>query len=680
MSAELFANAVKKVIEGSLGITELFGYAEQLKGAGEQKLSVELYKIWLNHNPNDPLLYAIYFNYGVALSDSGDLLGAKAALEKAIEVNPDFMPPYINLGTLLERLGAVDKAYTQWAAVVNRLAQINGSAVGHKVMAFKQIGRVLERGGIDEQAEQALRQCLEINPNQADVIQHYLALRQRQCKWPVVFGWDNVSKSTLVGSISPLSIAAYADDPLMHLANAYSYNKQEVAKGGNPFYTAGHWAQPEIARNRPLRVGYLSSDLREHAVGFLTAGIFELHDRKKVEVFAYYCGVQVQPTDPINARIKTTVDHWIDITEMDDKRAARRMLDDGIDILIDLNGNTKDARLKVVAMRPAPIIVNWLGFPGSMGSPFHHYVIADEYIIPKDSEMYYSEKVVRLPCYQPNDRKRVHSPNRPTRTEAGLPEDAVVFCCFNGIQKVSKQTLERWIQIMHRVPKSVLWLLGGSDPVHQRLREFVQQYNIAPERLIFAGARANPDHVARYPLGDLFLDTWPYGAHTTCSDALWMGVPVLTFAGKSFASRVCASLVQAAGFPELVCSGPEQYVERAVELGNNPAKIKEYKDKIAATKLTSVLFDTPFLVRHLEELYEQMWADYVGGKQPRPDLSNLDIYQEIAVEEDVGGRNAFTIEDYHAAYVRKLAYRNSLYPLSTDTRLWNAQSIAKVYG
>jgi len=670
MSADLFANAVKKIIEGNLGISELFGFAEQLKAGGEQKLSVELYKIWLNHNPSDPLLYAIYFNYGVALSDSGDLPGAKEALEKAIEINPDFMPPYINLGTLLERMGAVDKAYTQWAAVVNRLAQINGTAVGHKVMAFKQIGRVLERGGIDEQAEQALKQCLEINPNQTDVIQHYLALRQRQCKWPVVVGWDNVSKSTLVGSISPLSIAAYVDDPLMQLANAYSYNKQEVAKGGG-IMTAGNWALPEAKRGGPLRVGYVSSDLREHAVGFLTAGIFELHDRKKVEVFAYYCGVPVQPTDSTNARIKKTVDHWVDISDLDDRRAANRILDDKIDILVDLNGNTKDARLKLFSMRPAPIIVNWLGFPGTMGSPFHHYIVADEFIIPKGSEIYYSEKVLRLPCYQPNDRKRTHSAI-PKRSDHGLPDDAFVFCCFNGIQKVSKATLERWIKILLRVPKGVLWLLGGSEPVHQRLREFAAQFNIAPERLIFASARANPDHVARFPLGDLFLDTWPYGAHTTCSDALWMGVPVITFPGRTFASRVCSSLVRSAGFPEMVCTGPEDYVERAVDLGNNPAKVKAYKEKILATKLTSVLFDTPFLVRHLEDLYGQMWSDYAKGDLPRPDLSNLDIYQEVGVEEDINGRAAFEVEDYHGVYQRRLAYRDSLYPLKPDSRLWNA--------
>jgi predicted O-linked N-acetylglucosamine transferase (SPINDLY family) len=675
MSADLFANAVKRVIEGKLNITELFGCAEQLKAGGEQKLGVELYKIWLAHNPNDPLLYAIYFNYGVALSESNDLPGAKEALEKAIELNPDFIPPYINLGTLLERMGAVDKAYTQWAAVVNRLAAITGTAVGHKVMAFKQIGRVLERGGIDENAETALRQCLEISPNQNDVIQHYLALRQRQCKWPVVSGWDNVNKATLMGSISPLSNAAYSDDPLFQLASAHHYNKHEVGKGAGSF-TAGNWAVPEAPRTGPLRVGYLSSDLREHAVGFLTAGIFELHDRKKVEVFAYYCGVQVPATDATNSRIKKTVDHWVDITSLDDRQAANRILDDRIDILVDLNGNTKDARLKLIAMRPAPIVVNWLGFPGSMGSPYHHYIIADDYIVPEGYELYYSEKVLRLPCYQPNDRKRTHSPVRPTRKDAGLPDDAVVFCCFNGVQKISKPTLERWIQILHRVPKGVLWLLSGAEAVNQRLREYAGQQGIAAERLVFAGPRANPDHVARYPLGDLFLDTWPYGAHTTASDALWMGVPVLTFPGRSFASRVCGSLVRAAGFPELVCSGPEEYVERAVELGNDPAKVQVYKNKIQATKLTSKLFDTPFLVRHLEELYRQMWSEYSSGKLPKPDLSNLEIYQEVGVEEEVNARASYDIEDYHSVYLRKLAYRDSLYPLDFDSRLWT-EEVAK---
>lgn len=670
MATDLFSNGVKKIIERSLGITELFGAAEQLKAAGEPKLAVELYKIWIAHNQNEPLLYAIYFNYGVALSEINDLPAAKDALSQAIAINPDFIPPYINLGTLLEKMGAADQAYFQWNAAVTRLAAITGPAVGHKLMALKQIGRVLEGGGIDEHAESALRQALEISANQRDVIQHYIALRQRQCKWPGVVPWEGVTRATLMASISPLSMAAYSDDPVLQLANAWSYNKHEVGQRAGIF-TTGNWAAPEGPRSGSLRVGYLSSDLREHAVGFLTAEIFELHNRDRVEVFAYYCGPRVN--DSTQARIKSTVDHWVDIREMDDKQVARKIIDDHIDILIDLNGNTKDARLKLIAMKPAPIIVNWLGFPGTMGSPYHHYIVADDYIIPKEAEIYYTEKVLRLPCYQPNDRKRPSLPQRPTRQEAGLPEDAFVYCCFNGLQKLSRATFHRWLAILRQVPGSVLWLLSSAPPTIERLRQIASQNDVAPERLIFAGSKPNLEHVARYPLADLFLDTSPYGAHTTASDALWMGVPVLTLPGRSFPSRVCGSLVRSMGLPDLICNTADEFVSRAVELGRDRAKTQAYRDKVRKNRDTCDLFNTPKLVDKLEGLYQQMWNEFSAGKLPVPDLSNLDVYQEVGVEEDQQTIEALSDEEYRALYLRKLAYRHSLSPMNFDRRLWSAE-------
>ncbi len=677
MSADLFSNGVKKIIEGSLGITELFGTAERLKGAGEPKLAVELYKIWILHNPSEPLLYAIYFNYGVALSEINDLQAAKDALTQAIALNPDFIPPYINLGTLLERMGATDQAYYQWNAAVARLAAITGTSVGHKLMALKQIGRVLEGGGIDEHAESALRQALEINASQRDVVQHFIALRQRQCKWPGVVPWENVTKTSLMMAISPLSMAAFSDDPILQLANAWNYNKHEVGqRAGAGVFTAGNWAPPEGPRSEPLRIGYLSSDLREHAVGFLTAEIFELHNRDNVEIFAYYCGPVVN--DATQKRIKSTVDHWVNIRDIDDKEAARKIIDDRIDILIDLNGNTKDARLKLIAMRPAPIIVNWLGFPGSMGSPYHHYVVVDDYIAPKEFEIYFSEKVLRLPCYQPNDRKRPSLPNKPTRQDAGLPDDAVVYCCFNGAQKISRTTFQRWLAILRQVPGSVLWLLSSAAPTIERLRQFAAQNDVAPERIVFAGSKPNLEHVARYPLADLFLDTSPYGAHTTASDALWMGVPVLTLPGRCFPSRVCGSLVRSMGMPDMVCRTSDEFVARAVELGRDRAKLQACKDKVKKNRDSSTLFNTPLLVDKLEGLYQQMWKEYSAGTLPYPDLQNLDIYQEIGVEEDQETIEALSDDEYNALYQRKLAYRSSLYPIEFDRRLWTAKA-AKRY-
>jgi predicted O-linked N-acetylglucosamine transferase (SPINDLY family) len=301
-----------------------------------------------------------------------------------------------------------------------------------------------------------------------------------------------------------------------------------------------------------LRVGYLSSDMREHAVGYLAAELFELHDRARVEVFAYYCGQERE--DSMKARYRAAAHHWTDISALNDRDAAAIMVRDGIDILVDVNGYTKDGRPKLFAYRPAPCIVNWLGFPGTMGSPHHHYIIADDFIIPEGDEKFYSEKVMRIPCYQPNDRRREVSDVTLSRAEAGLPEKGFVFCAFNGPHKITPGVFAIWMDILRAVPASVLWVLCAEESTQDRLRHHALAEGIDPQRLVFAGRMPNALHLARYRLADLFLDTAPYGAHTTASDALWMGVPVLTCPGLSFAARVCGSLVRAAGVPELICT------------------------------------------------------------------------------------------------------------------------------
>ena len=305
-----------------------------------------------------------------------------------------------------------------------------------------------------------------------------------------------------------------------------------------------------------------------------------------------------------------------------------------------------------------------------MGSPYHHYIIADDWIIPPDHEIYYSEKVLRLPCYQPNNRKRMASARPLTRAEAKLPEGAVVYCCFNGSHKITRFTFDRWLTILHRVPGSVLWLLSSSEPAHQRLRRFASERGVAPERLIFAEKMANADHLARYRLADLFLDTTPYGAHTTASDALWMGLPVLTASGRSFASRVCGSLVRAAGLPELVCSSLEDYVECAVALGTKRSMLAGYRDRLLAARDSCVLFDTPSLVGRLDELYRTMWAEYQEGRLPRPDLTNLDVYLEVGIEQDPEAHEVQRIEDYRRWWHEKLSRRNAFRPMPLDRRLW----------
>ncbi len=673
MSEDIFLKALGTITAGGCSLGDLIGAAVALAEAGRTDSARQLYRVWLGFNRDHPQAYVAHFNVASLDSNAGDLPAAMESLKAAIAINPDFMPAYINLGGALERSGALEEGIGVWRAAVTRPAPLTGSAVNFAITSLRQIARVLAEHQRNADAEAAVRHCLDLNPKQKDVLEQFIALRLAQCKWPVIEPWEGVDRQALMGGIHPLSVAVYTDDPLLHLAAAAGYSRQAINETPADA-TADRRDAPIDLSERRLRVGYVSSDLRDHAIGYLMAELFEVHDRSKIEVFAYYCGVP--PKGALNERIRAAVEHWLDIRAMSDDEAALKIAEDGIDILVDINGHTRDARTAVFARRPAPIQVNWLGYPGSMGTPYHQYVIADDWIIPEGSEPYYSEQVVRLPCYQSNDRKRVIAPERPTRAEVGLPDDAFVFCCFNGTHKISRFTFDRWMQILKRTPGSVLWLLHSSDEANKNLGDAAERLGVDRSRLFFAPKQANPQHLARYPLADLFLDTNPYGAHTTASDALWMAVPVLTLSGRGFASRVCGSLVRAAGLPELVCSTPAEYVERAVALAANPGAIQSYKARLEAGRMTCELFDTAKLVARLEDLYRGMVDDYLKGALPRPDLTNLDVYLDVGTEHDHEAEETLAVADYAGLYKSKLARRHLARPMRADDRMWTAEDIA----
>ena len=664
-ATDLFNDSISRAISHQLSIVELIDCATKLDALGQKQFAADLYKTWIAHNSSDGLLHAAYFNFGVALADLGDRAGAINAFQECIRLKPDFHPCYINLGRVFEDTGQVGDAVTQWLKLVQDLSAVNGESVAQKITALEQIARVLEAGNTDAPAEDALKRSLDINPHQTKVLQHWISLRQRQCKWPVLEPWERVSRNDLLTGISSLSLQCLADDPMFQLAKAYHYAKNSV---GMP----KPMQHPHTGRRDPdrLRIGYVSSDFREHAVGFAMTDVLEQHERKNFEIFAYYCGIN--RTDATQQRIMKAADHWIDINGLDDDQAAAKIAADGIDILIDLNGYTKDARTKVFARRPAPIAVNWFGFPGTMGTPYHHYIIADSNIIPAEHEIYYSEKVLRLPCYQPNDRNRVVAAQQPSRAEVGLPEGVFVFCSLNGMQKTTPRTFRRWMMILGGAPDSVLWILSGTDEANERLRQAVAASGIDPQRIIFAEKLPNPQHLARYPLADLFLDSSPYGAHTTAADALWMGIPIVTFGGRTFAARVCASVVRAAGVGELDCASPEAYVAKAIELAHNREKLAAIKAELVAGRDSCLLFDTPRLVRDLEGLYRQMWSEFKRGNLPVPDLSNLDVYHEIGLALDLENIESLSDDAYVSLYREKLAERHSAYPIRPDNRLWPA--------
>jgi predicted O-linked N-acetylglucosamine transferase (SPINDLY family) len=619
------------------------------------------------------------FNLGTLLNHAGRDAEAVAQFAAAVERAPNFLQGQIALGAVLDRTGDRGGAVTRWLHVADQLATVTGDAIHQRVTALKQSGRVLEAAENLPVAEELLRRCLDVDRSQRDAAAHYVSLRQRQCKWPVVETWGHVRPEDLIGAMAPLALAIALDDPLLQLANAHRYYLSDIARNKDGtslgIGTAGQWPLPAAPRDgRPLRVGYLSSDLREHAIGFLTASMFGLHDRARVTPIAYYCGIPKE--DGISDRIRAGVEDFVDLNGMTDQQAAQRMVDDKIDILVDINGYTRDARTQVIARRPAPIIVNWLGFPGSMGTPDHHYIIADDFIIPPSHEQFYAERVMRLPCYQPNDRHREIAADIPTRAESGLPEDGVVYCCFNGTQKITEPTFTAWMQILRAVPNSVLWLLSAQPDTEARLRAMAAGCGVAPERLVFAQRLRNPWHLARYKLADLFLDTWPYGAHTTASDAMWLGVPLLTFAGIGFAARVCSSLAHAAGLPEMVCADAADYVARAITLGQDRAALADLRARLAAQRETCTLFDTAGLVRHLETLFDTMWDDYAGGRLPVPALANLPMYLEIGMERAQAGRAETSLDSYLDAYAGERAFRHARSPLPLDQRCARAAGSA----
>lgn len=661
---------LSKLTADGCSLGDVITLASNLATGGQPALADQAYKVWIKFNPDHPQLCVALFNRSVLQAALGDNVAAAASLEQAIQINPEFMPAYVNLGGLQERAGLQELAIATWEAGANRPIVLNGMGVSYAFTCLKQIARLLGEMHQPARAELALQRAADIDPKAMDVIGQLVATRLSQCKWPAVQPTERLSRETLLNGVNPLSIAAYSDDPLLQLGAANQFIEREAKATPEQVRADRRDAPIDLAGRRP-RIGYISSDLRDHAVGYLMAELFEVHDKAKVEVFAYYCGPE--SSDGLNTRIRAAAEHFIDIRPMSDDEAAQRIADDGIDILVDVNGHTRDARTAVFARRPAPILVNWLGYPGTMGSDYHHYIIGDPWIIPPEMELYYSEAVRRIPCYQPNDRRRIVASDVPTRTEAGLPEDGFVFCCFNGTQKITPHVFDRWMEILKRTPGSVLWLLDSNPETNARLRDAAEARGVDRMRLVFAPKMPNAFHLARYRLADLFLDTTPYGAHTTASDALWMAVPVLTWSGRSFASRVCGSLVRSAGLPELVVDSAAAYVEKAVEIGSDRARAQALRATLEANRDTCVLFDMDLLADKLETLYGEMIAEYQAGLRPQPNLANLATYLAVGLALDRDEREAQDEPDLHDVYRRELARRHAVKAIAPDGRLWEGQ-------
>lgn len=366
---------------------------------------------------------------------------------------------------------------------------------------------------------------------------------------------------------------------------------------------------------RRLRVGYFSSDFRNHPTSQLLARVFECHDRSRFETFGFALGSH--PLDSVGARVAEALEHFSNVSERSDAEIAALARAAGIDIAVDLNGFTEGFRSNIFAGRAAPLQVNYLGFPGSMGCDFMDYILADATVIPEDEFCHYAEKVVWLPdSYFPNDDTKAIGSDPGSRAELGLPPDALVFACFNNIHKITPDVFDVWMRLLHAVPGSVLWLLKSNDEAQRALGAEAARRGVDPQRIVWAARMPLTDHLARHRHADLFLDTFHYNAHTTCSDALWGGVPVLTLAGATFPSRVGASLLAAIGLPELVTRGVAAYEGLALELATSPARLAALRERLQHQRTNSPLFDSERFARRLESAFDAMWQRHRQGLAP----------------------------------------------------------------
>lgn len=441
-------------------------------------------------------------------------------------------------------------------------------------------------------------------------------LSRRMCEWERLDEWRGKIRAILAksetGMISPfhlLSLPGMSAGEQRACADLWMKTRIEAsaAERADLAFTFRSAARPKI------RLGYLSCDFHEHATSLLLVELLESHDRERFEVFAYSYG----PDDGkgMRERLKKSFDRFVDIQTLSTSEAAQAIHQDEVDILIDLKGYTQANRTAILTFRPAPIQVNYLGYPGTLGGEFCDYIITDPFLTPPGSADDYSEAFAYLPnTYQPHGRQ---SPIgvRPTRAEAGLAEQGFVFCCFNQAYKITPDVFDIWCRLLADVPGSVLWLLK-STLAEGNLRNEAYQRGISPDRLVFADDKPQVEHLGRLGLADLVLDTLPYNAHTTASDALWAGVPLVTCAGETFPSRVAGSLLHAIGLPELIADDLESYYDLAFDLATRPEHLSRIKHKLAANRLSAPLFDIRAYTRHLEGLFEAMWQRYRDGETP----------------------------------------------------------------
>ena len=545
----------------------------------------------------------VFRNRGHALRGAGRLRDALASFRQALVLDPSDVQALYKQGDVLGEMGQTGEALACYDAVL-ALQPNHVEALNNRGYVWWLHRQDYARAIAD------LERALELAPDLPYGAGAVLHLKMYAADWR---GFES-NKAALIEGVRagrrvarPFMFQALADSPedLQTCARIY-------APDFSPPATVAPHDPASRTNSGKIRLGYLSGEFREQATAILMAGLYERHDRSRFELIAIDNGSA--DNSAMSGRLKQAFDRWIDIGTLTDAQAAAKIRAAEIDILVNLNGWFGKHRMGVLAARPAPVQVNYLGFPGTLGAPYMDYIIADRIVIPESDERFYDEAVVALPgSYQVNDDRGRGIAPRPARDDAGLPERGFVFCNFNQSYKLTPDTFASWMRILKRVDGSVLWLLDAVAPFARNIRKHAQSHGVAPERILFAPDRPPAEHLARLSLADLFLDSLPYNAHTTASDALWAGVPLITRVGRAFPGRVAASLLQAAGLPKLVTQTQEDYEALAVNLATDPAALAAVKRKPTRN---STLFDTDLFRRGIEPAYQKMWQTWLAGEKP----------------------------------------------------------------
>jgi predicted O-linked N-acetylglucosamine transferase (SPINDLY family) len=545
-----------------------------------------------------------YFNRGNTLQELSRFEDALDSYAHALSIKPDYADAYFNRGNTLQELKRFADALDSYDHAL-LIAPDYGDAYCNRGLTLQRLNRFEDALGSYECA-------LRIAPDCDWLYGTWLYAKTQLCDWS-----DFGSQVTHMVAGVKQTKKVTPPFPVLALTDSLSVQRQVAQTWVREKYPES-LSRPPIGKHRRserIRLGYYSADYHNHATAYLMAELFEKHDRQRFEVVAFSYGLDRH--DDMRRRLASAFDQFVDVRTKSDDEVARISRELEIDIAVDLKGFTLDARSGIFSCRAAPIQVNYLGYPGTMGASYIDYLIADQTLIPLESRQQYSERIVYLPhSYQVNDRQRQIADRVFARLELGLPSTGFVFCCFNNNYKITPDTFGGWMRVLKQVEGSVLWLLEDNKTVANNLRKEAQARGVNAERLIFAQRMPLSEHLARLRAADLFIDTLPCNAHTTASDALWAGLPVLTCMGESFAARVAASLLNAIGLPDLVTTTQEQYEATAIELASDPGRLAELKDRLHRNRLTMPLFDSELFAGHLESAYAQMYERYQADLSP----------------------------------------------------------------